>query len=73
MISDQFKCIFVAVPKTGSTSIRAILGSPPKPHLNIWQIAGLVDERKFDTYYKFGFVRNPWDRAVSRYEHKEGM
>ena len=38
MISDQFKCIFIEVPKTGSTSIRSIIGEPPKPHQNIWPI-----------------------------------
>ncbi len=73
MVSDQFKCIFIEVPKTASTSVRAILGSPPKPHLNIWQIAQEVDRERFSAYFKFGFVRNPWDRAVSLYERREGM
>jgi hypothetical protein len=73
MIADEFKCIFVEVPKTGSSSIRAIIGHPPKPHLNIWQIANQVDPNKFNSYFKFGFVRNPWDRAVSLYERREGM
>jgi len=73
MVSDPLKCIFIEVPKTASTSIRAIVGSPPKPHLNIWQIAQEVDPERFRTYFKFGFVRNPWDRAVSLYERREGM
>jgi Sulfotransferase family len=73
MICDQHKCIFVEVPKTGSTSIRSIVGEPPKPHLNIWQIFNLVPAEKFTSYFKFGFVRNPWDRAVSLYERKEGL
>jgi hypothetical protein len=73
VISDQYKCIFVEVPKTGSTSIRSIVGEPQKPHLNIWQIASLVPAEKFASYFKFGFVRNPWDRAVSLYERREGL
>src|SRR5467141_3166832 len=38
VISHEHKCIFVEVPKTGSTSVRAILGKAWKPHLNLWQI-----------------------------------
>src|SRR5438034_10936846 len=98
MISHKHKCIFVEVPKTGSTSVRAILGKAWKPHLNLWQIKQLMEiswtefggrknrimaalyllqpeerrretgRRQFESYFKFGFVRNPWDRVVSRYE-----
>lgn len=73
MVSDRFKCIFVEVPKTGSTSIRALIGEPPKPHQNIWQIFSSIDGPRFESYFKFGFVRNPWDRAVSLYERNEGL
>jgi hypothetical protein len=103
MVSHKYKCIFVQVPKTGSTSIRAILGKAISPHLNLWEIKMLMerywlvrDGRKdrmleflyltlpkekrlergreqFDSYFKFGFVRNPWDRVVSLYERKEAL
>src|SRR5439155_1500290 len=99
----EYKCIFVEVPKTGSTSVRAILGKAWKPHLNLWQIKNqmetywtryggrknrflaslyllLPEERRretgrkqFETYFKFGFVRNPWDRVVSLYERTEAL
>jgi len=92
MINHQFQCIFIEVPKTGSTSIRTILGHPEKPHLNIQeakkkffkelsQVRNPI-KRYFQTkslthswnnYYKFGFVRNPWDRVVSLYLRKEGI
>ena len=73
MISAEFQCIFVEVPKTGSTSIRSLIGEPRKPHLNIWQIANEATPEQFRNYFKFGFVRNPWDRAVSLYERREGL
>lgn len=103
MISHRYKCIFVEVPKTGSSSIRAILGRPPKPHLALSEIKKLMEtgwtpydgakrraveciyllrskkrrieigRREFDTYFKFGFVRNPWDRVVSLYERTEPL
>ena len=73
LISQRYKCIFVEVPKTGSTSIRHILGHPPKPHMNIHQISQEIDPHTFNSYFKFGFVRNPWDRAVSLYERREGI
>jgi hypothetical protein len=104
VISHQYKCIFVEVPKTGSTSVRAILRAAWKPpHLNLWQIKNQMENywtriggtrnrilemlyltlpeqrrieigrRQFEAYFKFGFVRNPWDRVVSLYERNEGL
>ena len=103
MISHDHKCIFVEVPKTGSTSVRAILGKAWKPHLNLWQIKNQMETnwtryggrknrilaalyllrseecrrkiggKQFETYFKFGFVRNPWDRVVSLYERTEAL
>jgi hypothetical protein len=103
MISHRHKCIFVQVPKTGSTSIRVLLGKPIRPHLNLWEIKTLMESywpvrggrtnrilecfylmlprerrleigrQQFESYFKFGFVRNPWDRVVSLYERREAL
>lgn len=84
MISDKYKCIFIEVPKTGSTSIRKLIGFPEKPHMNINEIKKeLIEKNKeftgnystleFQDYFKFGFVRNPWDRVVSLYNRQEGI
>ena len=103
MISHKYKCIFVEVPKTGSTSVRAILGKAMTPHLDLWENKRLMEsywtqrggrknrileclyltlpkerrvaigQKQFETYFKFGFVRNPWDRVVSLYERTEAQ
>jgi hypothetical protein len=105
MISHSKKCIFVEVPRTGSTSVRNLIGKAATPHLDIWQIRSQMcgkwshdqrffprlcsafnllrseakrfetGERRFNEYYKFGFVRNPWDRVLSLYyrKHREAL
>jgi hypothetical protein len=103
MISHRYKCIFVEVPKTGSTSVRHLLGKAIKPHLNLCEIKRLMESywvvrggrknrilewlyltlpaerrkkrgrQQFESYFKFGFVRNPWDRVVALYERNEAV
>ncbi len=81
MISHRHRCIFVKVPKTAGTSVaRALsLRHVGKPHRDIVQIREAVADNPacaaypgcFDEYFKFGFVRNPWDRVVSLFLRKE--
>ena len=44
-------------------------GPPRLAHLTAWEYLslGYLSPRQFETWYKFGFVRNPWSRLVSEF------
>jgi hypothetical protein len=65
---DKNKCIFIHIPKTGGISVsKSLFGNLAGGHrkLEIYQI--VFTKREFNNYFKFTFVRNPWDRLVSAY------
>jgi chondroitin 4-sulfotransferase 11 len=70
IIDHDKKFVFVAVAKTACTSIHRsfeILIDPPPPiyHMHLKDIINNNPHTK--DYFKFGFVRNPYDRLVSAY------
>ena len=90
IISERHKFIFVAIPKTGTHSVRRALRPHmgesdleqvrlferkqfPVPalarlghgHITLDQLRPFIDRSRFDTFFKFAFVRNPFDRFVS--------
>jgi len=71
MISHEYKCIFIHIQRTGGTSIeRAISGQDQaKKFLQTKHIlaktAKEIYKDYWNDYFKFSFVRNPWDRMLS--------
>ncbi len=80
MISHEHKFIFIHINKTGGTSIEKIfVDSADQEDVNYKHQGVSFYKNKFPLefaqYFKFAFVRNPWDWLVSRYfwskDHQE--
>jgi hypothetical protein len=84
LISHKHKFVFISIPKTGSTSVRNSLSqygdvfsssdtkSPLYLHIKAKDLKKYFIENKWNwnEYYKFAFVRNPWDSIISQYYYK---
>ena len=65
---DDNKCIFVHIPKTGGVSIsKALFNNYGGSHRTIEDYMLIFNPIEFSNYFKFTFVRNPWDRLVSAF------
>lgn len=66
---DRTESLFVHVPKTGGISVAtALYGQSKAWHFGVDSYQKMYGPEEFDSYFKFCFVRNPWDRLVSAYE-----
>lgn len=67
MVSDKYKFIFVHITKTGGCSVMKALGvHENRDHRPALTLKRMIP-KKWEEYYKFSFVRNPWERLVSVY------
>jgi len=64
LISSQEKFIFFAVPKTGYSSISTMIRDNNNQTNTYFDY---IELDNFENYFKFSFIRNPWDRIVSAY------
>jgi len=68
---DRCQCIFIHIPKTAGSSIVETLFGEPSRHVPYFEYEH-ANPGKFQRYFKFAFVRNPWDRLVSTYSFLRG-
>ncbi|WP_158272382.1 sulfotransferase family 2 domain-containing protein [Rhodovulum kholense] len=65
----EARLIFVHVPKVAGTSVKTeFYGKPGGGHRRIIEFAAHDPERT-DAFFKFSFVRNPWDRLLSAHAY----
>jgi hypothetical protein len=82
IVSHTRRMIFVANPKTGSSSVEAALaefneepvldqmareGFFTRHHVPAYLLREIVGTKIWDAYFTFAFVRNPWDWFVSQH------
>ncbi len=81
-ISHKYKTIFIHIPKNAGESMEKKLGIYGDQGNNLWGIhkkyvlqhltlpqmkRHYVTKDLYRNYFKFAFVRNPWDKTVSEY------
>ncbi len=65
---DETKSIFVHIPKNSGSTLKTIFFSRLSKPLHVSaRYYHDIDADKFDRYFSFAMVRNPWDRLVSSY------
>lgn len=78
IVSHRARAIFIHVQKTAGSSIEAVLRAQDPAagshlvdgsrHVDAVRVREHLGPAIWDSYFKFAFVRNPWDRLVSWYQ-----
>jgi hypothetical protein len=66
---DRHRCLFVHIPKCAGTAVSIGLFGQPIGHHTLRYFRYVYAKHEFDGYFKFTFVRNPWDRVVSAFHY----
>lgn len=67
-IDPDRKFLFIHIPKTAGTALKKGLGLDPRAaHAKYFHYRNELGNRKYESFYKIAFVRNPWDRFLSFY------
>lgn len=82
IVMHEYKAIYFYIPKVACSSIKLavadLIGVPSPdpankfayPHKRNYPFVKRDDLEKYNDYFKFVFVRNPWDRVLSCYRNK---
>lgn len=70
MILHKHKAVHIHISKCAGQSVERAFGQPIGQHHLKPAIIRSIGQGKWDDYYKFTFVRNPWDRLVSMYHYR---
>lgn len=70
MISHKYKVIFVHIPRTAGHTISAAFEYKRNKHDKVKRHAKPIEyqhqySKEWQSYFKFTFVRNPWERVLS--------
>lgn len=66
---DEHRCIFIHITKTAGTSVATGLFGHLPYHYTAIDYRVIYGRKIFERYFKFAFVRNPWDRLYSAYRY----
>ena len=71
MINHKHKFLFIHIPRTGGTSIEEQFqydeAKSKNKHWNLNNWKNHLSDERFESYFKFTFVRNPWNIMISKY------
>lgn len=69
IISDKHKFVYIHVPRTGGNSVKEMWADKFEAHKSHTTFKNGVKRfgkgRTFEDYFRFGFIRNPWERVYS--------
>jgi hypothetical protein len=70
---DKKKAIFIHIPKCAGIAVKkALFSDIATAHTKLSAYCRVFEPDLFLAYFKFTFVRNPWDRLVSAYHFLKG-
>lgn len=70
-ISHEHKLVFIHIPKNAGTAItrNEKIKFQMEGHHKWFDHKNLLGKQKWEEYFKFSVVRNPWDRVLSNYKY----